>query len=423
MEEYKVFMNKGKNLIFFALYLHINLINYKLNKLIITKMKNRLYLFIMLCCLLAGCKSQQQSPDSFTLTGQIGELDAPAKIYFSYFWEGIEHRDSALLDKGHFSFTGAITAPAASRLILDYTGEGMIPAGRAGNEYYLYLEPGTIKLKSPDSLQNIKFIKSPINDEHLHYLAHIGGLVQDLAKPINAKYAAATPEQQKDMEFITALNEEYSTLLNKRTEMQQKYVREHPNSFFSVVAISESYPISSNLEAEKIDEIESLFLSINEKYREMREGKSYAQQIFAAKNIGVGKEALDFTQNDPDGKPIKLSDFRGKYLLLDFWASWCGPCRQENPNLVKAYAKYKDKGFEILGVSLDKPTDKQAWLDAIEKDELTWPQVSDGNNGAAKMYGVRSIPHNHLLDPNGIILASNLRGNQLEEFLSQLFQE
>jgi len=114
----------------------------------------------------------------------------------------------------------------------------------------------------------------------------------------------------------------------------------------------------------------------------------------------------------------------GKYVLLDFWASWCGPCRQENPTLVKAYAKYKEKGFEILGISLDNPDAKEAWIEAIEKDGLTWRQVSDlkaWNNAVARTYGIRAIPHSFLIDPQGTIIAENLRGEKLEAKLAEIF--
>jgi peroxiredoxin len=137
--------------------------------------------------------------------------------------------------------------------------------------------------------------------------------------------------------------------------------------------------------------------------------------------ISIGKQAVDFTANDPTGKSVKLSDHFGKYLLIDFWAAWCGPCRKENPNLVKAYQAYKDKGFAILGVSLDK--NKESWLKAIEKDGLTWTQVSDlkyWHSEPASLYGVRAIPANFLLDTQGKIIGRNLRGEVLLKKLEEL---
>lgn len=137
----------------------------------------------------------------------------------------------------------------------------------------------------------------------------------------------------------------------------------------------------------------------------------------------LGEPAPDFTQNDPNGKPISLSSYKGKYVLLDFWASWCKPCRMENPNVVKAYNQYKNKKFDILGVSLDQS--KEAWIAAIAQDKLTWQHVSDlqyWSNVVAKTYEVGSVPANFLIDPNGIIIGQNLRGKKLENKLKSVLK-
>ena len=164
-----------------------------------------------------------------------------------------------------------------------------------------------------------------------------------------------------------------------------------------------------------------------EKYEATTDASSIQRlklQMQASKSFIIGAEAPDFTQKTPEGEDLSLSDLKGKVVLIDFWASWCGPCRKENPHVVKLYEKYKDQGFEILGVSLDK--DKKRWVQAIEKDGLEWKHVSDlkgWKNAVAQTYSVRSIPHTVLLDADGNIIARNLRSKALGHELEKIFKE
>ncbi|HLP38972.1 TlpA disulfide reductase family protein [Lacibacter sp.] len=168
----------------------------------------------------------------------------------------------------------------------------------------------------------------------------------------------------------------------------------------------------------------TLYSKLSPENQKTKYGDFVKKYITYHKDIAVGKNYVDFVQMNVEGKPVKLSSFQGKYILLEFWASWCGPCRKENPALVQLYEQYKQKGFEIVAVSLD--VNKQQWINAIAKDSLKWPNLSDlkgSDNIPALMYGVYGIPDNFLIDPEGKIIAKNLRGNSLERKLKKLFDQ
>ncbi len=198
----------------------------------------------------------------------------------------------------------------------------------------------------------------------------------------------------------------------------EKLVAEKPQSPVTAFILSATYAFN-----EDPLQLEGRFNKLDETVKKTSTGKQLAAMIAESKVGSIGSLAMDFSQADTAGVPVALSSFRGKYVLLDFWASWCGPCRQENPNVVENFNKFSAKNFTVLGVSLDRPGQKERWLEAIKADGLNWTHVSDlqfWNNAVAVMYNVRGIPQNFLLDPEGKIIAKNLRGPALEAKLCEV---
>jgi len=379
---------------------------------------NRIIISALLAFPLLGYAQQKTD---FIIDIKINPTPVSTKAYLHYEHNGQQILDSAIVTDGHFQFKGLAPEPVQAQLLLDHTGEGLKTtlARQKSDVLDFYIESGKMTLVGQDSVKTAK-MSSPteINAQYQDYQQQSAAF-NEAMKMLNTDFAAVSEEKRKDKSFRAGLDARAKAANEEKNILLGKYISGHPNGYFSLQALTDLGGDEPN-----IAQTEPLFNKLSVSLRNSKEGKDFANRLQAAKVVAVGKIAPGFSQNDVNGNPVTLSGFRGNYVLLDFWASWCAPCRKENPNLLKAYHTYKDKNFRVLGVSLDGEGKKAEWLAAIKADGLEWTQVSDlrsFDNAAAKQYGVNAIPQNFLIDPDGKIVAKNLVGGELNRKLAEIF--
>lgn len=245
---------------------------------------------------------------------------------------------------------------------------------------------------------------------------------------VHAKLALSekTYRDTKKLKYDTiglgAWRAEMAALKVEKKKEQAIFIDKHPDYFVSLIALNDVIgPLPSDIPA-----LKRMFSKLDKKIQQTPTGVKTKITLDKFEAVSIGKIAPLFVAPDTSGKNISLTNYKGKYVLLDFWASWCGPCRQENPIVVKAWQQYKDRSFDVLSVSLDESGKRDAWIKAIHQDQLTWQHVSNlkyWDDDVAKLYMVRSIPQNFLIDPKGKIIAVNLRGAELQRKLAELFPE
>lgn len=369
-------------------------------------------IFLLLIAYMPAVVFAQDS--KYNIMGSLGSYNSPAKVYIQYRLNGKTNIDSVVLKDGKFQFSGIIGKdPVNAYLLFNSKGSGM----NYHDYKSVYLENGVITVTGTDSLSKAIVAGTKANEDNNRYNLALKG-VNDAYNALEAKQNAATPEQKKSAAFEKENNKTEKAIEAQESAINKQFINDNPGSYISLVAL-EMYAYGADYA-----DIAPLFEGLLPAVKETDAGKKFAERLPKLKAVALGATAPEFAEADTSGKIISLTSFRGKYVLIDFWASWCGPCRQENPNVVKAFNRYKGQNFTIIGVSLDRPGAKDKWLNAIHKDGLNWTQLSDlkfWDSKTAGLYAVRGIPQNFLLDPQGKIIAKNLRGNDLEDKLEELF--
>jgi peroxiredoxin len=334
--------------------------------------------------------------DGYIINGSIKGFPDGTTVSLSNANSGVAEAE-AVIKKDKFILKGKMLTPDFKLLLFNKQMPGMDNATGQPNYITIFLDNSIVTVSgTKDALGSIAIKGSK---SHLDFQAF-----NTMMQPYQSMFAENAVSDSASVAAVVKLTSDFA--------------EQHPASFISPLSV---YRFSQV--ADDPAKTEVLFNNLTPEVKATPMGNAIAQIVADAKNNGLGTVMADFTQADTAGNPVSLSSLRGKFVLIDFWASWCRPCRMENPNVVEAYNRYKDKNFTVLGVSLDRG--RPEWIDAIKMDNLTWTHVSDlkfWGNAVAQQFQIQSIPQNFLIDPQGKIVGKNLRGAALEMKLAKLLK-
>lgn len=375
-------------------------------------MKKLFFLIIVGLLLSAISIAQVNKKAAYEITGELRGLNNDSVILFinNYDGNGLRQQPDTVVTVAHnnkFYFKGETANPSNAM--------GVIGSVKSRRVFSLFIEKGKIKVSGTvDSLGNIIVTGTTSNNDQTSSRAVTEKFYNSI-KALRLELKDKQPDLDEYKNISTAITKKFDSIQLYELD----FIRAHPRSLMSGTYL---YVLQDKIPLEQLEE---LYSRMSNEIKQSVFGSIVREKIVARKRVIIGNSAPDFVSTDTSGKTIRLSSFQGKYVLLEFWANWCVPCRQQSPHLVEMYKKYSDKGFTIIQYSVDEKKDEEKWKAAIRKDQLTWTQIADLNgfeNKVSKLYGVQPIPDNFLIDPSGKIIGRRVEGKELEEKLKKLLQ-